>query len=252
MAVKLRLARHGRKRYAYFHIIAADARSPRDGRLIERIGTYNPNTNPATIELDFERALTWLKNGAQPTETVRRILSYKGVLMMKHLHDGVKKGAFDEAEAEKRFKEWLIEKSAKISTKIETLSKEQQDIENARLDAESKVNQERAQAIAKKYAEEAKLIDKESETVEDESEETETVETPENSVEEKTEETAAEEKVEEPVVEEKTEEAVEEEKLEEPVVEEKTEEAVEEEKLEEPIVEEKTEEAVKEETKKEE
>ncbi len=206
MAVKLRLARHGRKRYAYYHIIVADARSPRDGRLIERIGTYNPNTNPATIELNFDKALSWLKNGAQPTETVKRILSYKGVLMMKHLHDGVKKGAFDEAEAEKRFQAWLKEKSAKINAKIETLSKEQTDLEKARFEAEAKVNQERAQAIAKKYAEEAQLIAKESEEAEEVSEELDSSETPENTVEEVKEEAVAEEVKEETVVEEAKEE----------------------------------------------
>ena len=101
MPVKIRLARHGRKRHAFYHIVVADSRAPRDGRLIERIGSYNPNTNPATIELDFDKALNWLKNGAQPTDTCRAILSYKGVLMKKHLLEGVKKGAFDEAEAEK-------------------------------------------------------------------------------------------------------------------------------------------------------
>lgn len=158
MAVKIRLARHGRKRYAYYHIVVADSRSPRDGRFIERIGSYNPNTNPATIELDFDKALQWYKNGAQPTLTAKRILSYKGVLMMKHLLDGVKKGAFDENEAQERFNTWLKEKSSKINEKIENLSKEQIELERDRLKAEQKVNQERAEAIAKKYAAEAQLI----------------------------------------------------------------------------------------------
>ena len=103
MPVKMRLARHGRKRYAYYHIVVADSRAPRDGRYIERIGTYNPNSNPATIDLDFDKAYDWLVKGAQPTDTVKAILSYKGVLYKKHLMGGVKKGAFDEAEARKTF-----------------------------------------------------------------------------------------------------------------------------------------------------
>ncbi len=102
MPVKIRLARHGRKGYAYYHIVVADSRAPRDGRFIERIGSYNPNTNPATIDLNFDKALDWLFKGAQPTDTCRAILSYKGVMMKKHLLEGVKKGAFDDAEAERR------------------------------------------------------------------------------------------------------------------------------------------------------
>ena len=99
MPVKIRLARHGRKQHAYYHIVVANSRAPRDGRFIERIGSYNPNTNPATIDLDFEKALSWLFKGAQPTDTTRTLLSVKGVMMKKHLLEGVKKGAFDEAEA---------------------------------------------------------------------------------------------------------------------------------------------------------
>jgi small subunit ribosomal protein S16 len=110
MPVKLRLARHGRKKFAFFHIVAADGRAPRDGKFIEKLGVYDPNTNPATIELDFDKSLNWLLKGAQPTETVRAILSYKGVLMKRHLLEGVRKGAFSEEEAEKRFTAWLKEK----------------------------------------------------------------------------------------------------------------------------------------------
>ncbi len=153
MPAKIRLQRHGRKRYAYYHIVIADSRSPRDGRFIERIGSYNPNTNPATIDLDFDKALTWLNNGAQPTDTVRAILSYKGVLYMKHLLGGVAKGAFTEEEAEKRFKAWVAEKDGKIQAKKERLSKEDTDSKAARLEAEAKVNADRAEAIAKKNAE---------------------------------------------------------------------------------------------------
>ena len=114
MATKIRLARHGHKDYAYYHIVVADSRSPRDGKIIERIGSYNPNLNPAKVELKFDRALYWLNVGAQPTDTARNILSDEGVLLMKHLQGGVKKGAFDEAEAEKRFNAWKAEKDAKL------------------------------------------------------------------------------------------------------------------------------------------
>ena len=107
MAVKIRLARHGKKGYAFYHIVAADSRAPRDGKFIEKLGTYNPNTNPATIDLNFEKALGWLLKGAQPTDTCRAILSYKGVMYKKHLLGGVAKGAFTEAEAEARFNKWL-------------------------------------------------------------------------------------------------------------------------------------------------
>ena len=114
MATKIRLQRHGHKDYAFYPIVVADSRAPRDGRFIERIGSYNPNTNPATISLNFERALHWVNCGAIPTDTVRNILSREGVMLMKHLQGGVKKGAFDEAEAQKRFDAWKAEKDAKI------------------------------------------------------------------------------------------------------------------------------------------
>lgn len=153
MPAKIRLQRHGRKRYAYYHIVIADSRAPRDGRFIERIGSYNPNTNPATIDLDFNKALTWLNNGAQPTDTVRAILSYKGVLYMKHLQGGVAKGAFTEEEAENRFKAWVAEKDAKIQAKKDRLSKDAESTKKARLEAEAKVNEERSAALAKKQAE---------------------------------------------------------------------------------------------------
>ncbi|MDD4149549.1 MAG: 30S ribosomal protein S16 [Bacteroidales bacterium] len=154
MAVKLRLARHGRKRKPYYYIIAADSRTPRDGKFIERIGSYNPITNPATIELDFDKALDWMMKGAQPTDTVKRILSYKGVLMKKHLLEGVKKGAFAEAEVEIRFNAWLEEKQSKISAKISDLSAKERAELKAKLEAETKIKDQRAQAIAKKYAKE--------------------------------------------------------------------------------------------------
>ena len=150
MPVKLRLARHGRKCYAYYHIVVADSRAPRDGRYIERIGTYNPNSNPATIDLDFDKAFDWLTKGAQPTDTVKQILSYKGVLYKMHLMGGVKKGAFDEAEAEKRLDNWVTEKEAKVQAKIDRLAGEADEEVKKQLEAEAKVNEERAAAIAKR------------------------------------------------------------------------------------------------------
>jgi small subunit ribosomal protein S16 len=153
MAVKIRLAKKGRKKLAYYHIVVADSRSPRDGRYIEKIGTYNPVTDPATIELDFNRALDWLQNGAQPTETCRAILSYKGVLLKKHLLEGVKKGAFDEAEAEKRFTDWMKQNEEKIDSKKSRLEKGEDDEKKERIEAEKRINEARAAALAKKNAE---------------------------------------------------------------------------------------------------
>ncbi|MCU4176993.1 30S ribosomal protein S16 [Carboxylicivirga sp. N1Y90] len=147
MPVKIRLARHGRKRYAYYHIVVADSRSPRDGKYIERIGSYNPNTNPATINLNFDKALTWLDKGAQPTDTARAILSYKGVMMKKHLLEGVKKGAFDEAEAEKRYNTWIADKENQVQAKKDQLAGAKATESQARLEQEAKVNAERAEAI---------------------------------------------------------------------------------------------------------
>lgn len=153
MPVKIRLQRHGRKRYAYYHIVVADSRAPRDGRFIERLGSYNPNTNPATIQLNVEKALQWLHNGAQPTDTARTILSNEGVLMKKHLLEGVKKGAFDQATAEARFEKWLNEKEAKVIAKKEKLATSKTTAAKERLEIEKKINAEKAEALAKKKAE---------------------------------------------------------------------------------------------------
>ncbi len=155
MAVKLRLARHGRKKRPYYHIVAADSRAPRDGRFIERVGSYNPMTNPSTIDLDFEKALKWVMNGAEPTDTVKRILSQEGILMKKHLLGGVRKGAFDEVEAEKRFQNWLSDKNAKVANKKSELEASKRAEAKVKLEAETKIKEERAAAIAKKYAEAA-------------------------------------------------------------------------------------------------
>jgi small subunit ribosomal protein S16 len=153
MAVKIRLARKGRKKKAYYHIVVADSKSPRDGRYIEKIGNYNPVTNPATIELDFDKALGWLQNGAQPTDTCRAILSYKGVLLKKHLIEGVAKGAFDGAEADKRFEAWMKQQEEKIESKKSGLEKVADDSKKNRVEAEKKINETRAEEIAKKSAE---------------------------------------------------------------------------------------------------
>ncbi|MBO8472544.1 MAG: 30S ribosomal protein S16 [Bacteroidetes bacterium] len=155
MAVKIRLSRHGKKNFAFFHIVVADSRAPRDGRFIEQIGTYNPNTDPATIVLKGDRALAWLNVGAQPTPTARRILSYEGVLLRKHLQGGVAKGAFNQEEADRRFNEWKAKRDAKIQSKKDSLSANKAQKAKESLEAEAKINQERAEAIAKRKAEEA-------------------------------------------------------------------------------------------------
>jgi len=162
MAVKIRLARKGRKKLAYYHIVVADSRSPRDGRYIEKIGKYNPLTNPATIELDFDKALGWLQNGALPTETCRAILSYKGVMLKKHLLEGVKKGAFDEAEAARRFEEWMKQNEAKIESKRSGLEKSMDEKLVRMLAAEKKINEARAAKLAKKQADVAARAEAES------------------------------------------------------------------------------------------
>jgi small subunit ribosomal protein S16 len=152
MSVKIRLARKGRTKLAYYHIVVADSRSPRDGRFIEKIGIYNPRTDPATIDVNFEKALGWLQNGAQPTDTCRAILKYKGVMMKRHLIEGVKKGAFDEAEADRRFNEWLKGKEEKIEVKKSGLEKKGEETRKQRLEAETTIKETRAAAYAKKLA----------------------------------------------------------------------------------------------------
>ena len=152
MPVKIRLQRHGRKGYAYYHIVIADSRAPRDGKFIERIGSYNPNTNPATVDLKFDRALYWMTTGAQPTDTTRNILSAEGVLMKKHLLEGVKKGAFDVEEAEKRFAAWKDSKASNVIKTKEQLAAEKQADLKARQKAEVEVNKAKAAEIAKKKA----------------------------------------------------------------------------------------------------
>lgn len=150
MATKIRLQRFGKKGRPFFHIVVADSRAPRDGKFIERIGSYNPNTNPATIDLNFDKALDWMNKGAQPTDTARAILSYKGVLYKKHLQGGVAKGAFDEATADARFEEWLGKKAEKIEGKVQSIASSKEDAKKAALATEAKRNEELAAAIAAK------------------------------------------------------------------------------------------------------
>src|SRR5574344_2125180 len=149
MATKIRLQRGGRKGYAFYSIVIADARAPRDGRFTEKIGTYNPNTNPATVDLNFERALYWVETGAQPTDTVRNILSKEGVYMMKHLKGGVKKGAFTEEEAQKKFQAWKDATVKGLEAAKAVVADAKKKAAAAALEAEKKVNE----AIAKKVAE---------------------------------------------------------------------------------------------------
>jgi small subunit ribosomal protein S16 len=155
MATKIRLQRHGRKNYAFYPIVIADSRAPRDGRFIERIGSFNPNTNPATITLNFERALYWVNVGAQPTDTVRTILSKEGVLLMKHLQGGVKKGAFDEAEAQRRFEAWKNKKQAATDAIKSSLASKKQADAQQRLEEEVAKNKAKAELVAKKRAEQS-------------------------------------------------------------------------------------------------
>ncbi|MRJ07680.1 30S ribosomal protein S16 [Ornithobacterium rhinotracheale] len=143
MAVKIRLQRHGRKGRPFYHVVVADSRVKRDGKIIERLGSYNPITNPATIELDVDKAVEWLQKGAQPTNTARAILSHEGALLKKHLLGGVAKGAFDEAEAEKRFNAWVEDKKSQVDAKKENLANAAEEAKKARLEAERKIAEAR-------------------------------------------------------------------------------------------------------------
>jgi len=155
MATKIRLQRGGRKSYAFYRIVIADVRAPRDGKFTEKIGTFNPNTNPATVDLNFDRALFWVENGAQPTDTVRNILKSEGVYLMKHLRGGVKKGAFDEAEAQKRFDAWKASKEQQVTAVAEASAKAKKEAAAKNLEAEKKVNEAIAKKVADKKAAEA-------------------------------------------------------------------------------------------------
>jgi small subunit ribosomal protein S16 len=150
MATKIRLQRHGKKGNAFYYIVVADARAPRDGRFIERLGSYNPNTNPATIDINFDKTLDWVNNGAQPTDTCRAILSYKGVLYKKHLQGGLKKGALTEEQVETKFQAWLDQKEGKITGKKTGLVSAKEEARKAAIAAEAKKKEVKAAAIVAK------------------------------------------------------------------------------------------------------
>ncbi|MEM8939522.1 MAG: 30S ribosomal protein S16 [Bacteroidota bacterium] len=159
MSVKIRLARRGRKKNAIFDVVVADSRAPRDGRFIEKIGTYNPNTDPASIELNNSKAFDWVMKGAQPTDTVRAMLSYSGVMYKKHLQIGVNKGAITQEEADSKLEVWLQDKEAKIRGKVDRLAKAESDKKKAALEAEVKVKEARAELLKKRASEaEAALV----------------------------------------------------------------------------------------------
>ncbi|MBO4307260.1 MAG: 30S ribosomal protein S16 [Bacteroidales bacterium] len=150
MPTRIRLQRHGKKNQPFYHIVVADGRAPRDGRFIEKLGTYNPMTNPAQIVLNEDKAVEWLKNGAQPSQTVNRILSYKGVLLRRHLQIGVEKGAITQEQADVKFNEWKQAKESKIANAKSAIENEKRSNDKTRLEAEKKVNETKAAAIAAK------------------------------------------------------------------------------------------------------
>ncbi|MFL2571130.1 MAG: 30S ribosomal protein S16 [Parvicellaceae bacterium] len=217
MATKIRLARHGKKGKPFYHIVAADARAPRDGRYIERIGSYNPNTNPAIIDINFERALDWVMKGAQPTDTVKAMLSYRGVMYKKHLLNGVKKGALTNDQVEERFNAWLEEKENKIQGKKDQLTADAKTAADKALALEKEKNEARAKELADAAA---ALVAEETATEEAATE----AKAEEPAAEVKAEEPAAEVKAEEPAAEAKAEEPAAEVKAEEPAAEAKAEE----------------------------
>lgn len=174
MAVKIRLSRRGRKKLAIFDVIVADSRSPRDGKFIEKIGTYNPLTNPASINLDDQKAFEWLMKGAQPSDTVKRMLSYRGVMLKKHLQIGVVKGALTQDQADSKLSEWVSQKESKIKSKVDRLAKTKEEAAKARKEAESKVREARAEAIRKK----AQAAEEAAKNAEAAASETPAVETP--------------------------------------------------------------------------
>ncbi|MCC5937329.1 MAG: 30S ribosomal protein S16 [Lunatimonas sp.] len=158
MAVKIRLARRGRKKMAIYDVVVADARAPRDGRFIEKIGSYNPNTDPATIHINNDRALKWLLNGAQPTDTVKAMLSYRGVMLKKHLQIGVQKGAISQEQADEKFQAWLTTKEQAIAAKVDSISQAKDSAKQAALAAEAAKNQARLDAIKKREEDAAAAV----------------------------------------------------------------------------------------------
>ncbi|HOW24616.1 MAG TPA: 30S ribosomal protein S16 [Bacteroidales bacterium] len=163
MPARMRLQRFGKKGRAFFHIVIADGRAPRDGKFIENIGTYNPITRPAEIVLDLDKALEWLNNGAQPSETVRAILSYKGVLYKKHLLKGVEKGALTQLQAEAKFNEWVVQKEAKISAVVKSRELQGKEARKKKLEEEMKVMEAISEKVARKRSQELQAEVKEAE-----------------------------------------------------------------------------------------
>lgn len=155
MATRIRLQRKGKKNQPFYHIVIADGRAPRDGRFIEKIGTYNPLTHPATIHIDFDRALYWVETGASPSDTVRSILKREGVYLMKHLRGGIAKGVVSEIDAERKFEAWKQERTSKISTMKKEISENERNEIKKRMEAESKVREAISAKVAAKYAQEA-------------------------------------------------------------------------------------------------
>jgi small subunit ribosomal protein S16 len=170
MPTKIRLQRKGKKGQPFYHIVAADGRAPRDGKFIEKLGTYNPMTHPASIELDFDRALYWVQVGAQPTDTARSILSREGVMLKHHLFNGVKKGALTNEQVEEKFQAWLKEKAEKLAQAAKDADLSEKELKKKRAEEEKKINDTRADALAKKYAKESLKESKESEESTEETE----------------------------------------------------------------------------------
>ncbi len=166
MPVKIRLQRHGKKGKPFYWIVAADSRAKRDGKFLEKLGIYNPNTNPAQIEVNVDSSVKWLQNGAQPTETARRILSYKGVMLKHHLLGGVAKGAFSEEEAEKKFQAWLEEKAKKVEAKKDSLTKAKEEAKAKQLEAEKEISEKR-KAAAQPAEETAEAVEETAEATEE-------------------------------------------------------------------------------------
>ncbi|MDB4025235.1 30S ribosomal protein S16 [Flavobacteriaceae bacterium] len=167
MSVKIRLQRHGKKGKPFYWIVAADARAKRDGRYLEKLGTYNPNTNPATVNLDIDGAVKWLQDGAQPTDTAKTILSYKGAMLKNHLVGGVRKGALTEEQAEEKFQAWIDLKAGKVASKEETVAKAKLDVKAKALEAEKAVNEARVAAAIEEAVEEVAEAAPEAEVAEE-------------------------------------------------------------------------------------
>ena len=190
MSVKIRLQRHGKKGKPFYWIVAADARAKRDGRYLEKLGTYNPNTNPATVNLDIDGAVKWLQDGAQPTDTAKTILSYKGAMLKNHLVGGVRKGALTEEQAEEKFQAWVDLKAGKVASKEETVAKAKLDVKAKALEAEKAVNEARVAAAIEEVAEEVAEVAPEAEVAEEVAPEVEAETVAEVATEEKKEDSA--------------------------------------------------------------